>query len=180
MAAQGGWCGRACGHGCAARRSGEVWEPCASRRTARTEVCGGRALVPRRCSAAIMCWRRGVMPGLPCGVDESSRGRKQRPRTRDGLSRGDARHGITAASAAYLNMAVERTAPSGSLCLCVRWYLGTAAHRGHSAAALDERRLHRVPEHRKTYEVHGGTQPEWTDGETERLLRGGVGCALCR
>jgi hypothetical protein len=37
---------------------------------------------------------------------------KQKPRTRDGLSREDARHGITAASAAYLNEGVELTASS--------------------------------------------------------------------
>jgi alkylation response protein AidB-like acyl-CoA dehydrogenase len=26
-------------------------------------------------------------------------------------------------------------------------------------------------EHRETHEVHGGTQPDWADGETDRLLR---------
>ena len=36
---------------------------------------------------------------------------------------------ITAASAAYLNYAVERTAPSGSVVPCGRRCLGAAAHR---------------------------------------------------
>ena len=40
-----------------------------------------------------------------------------------------------------------------------------------SAAALHESPPQRVTEHRKNYEVHGGTQPDGSDGEADCLLR---------
>ena len=62
--AHGGWgeavdvlcgAGRSAASSCAERRSGDVWEHWASRRTSRTEACWVRSPLPLRCRAAIMC-----------------------------------------------------------------------------------------------------------------------------
>jgi hypothetical protein len=55
-----------------------------------------------------MCLRRGVMRSLPACVDELC----DKGDLVEGMAGGGERASITAASAAYLNIPVERTAPS--------------------------------------------------------------------